>query len=84
MKGRKLLSFLAVLMVWLLVASSALAITVDDTAREVYGDGDSITVTGDGEGHNTVSSNTSTSRMILMATTPFMAAVRMRMSEAPT
>ncbi len=46
MKGKKLLSFLAVLMVWLLVASSALAITVD--GNDVFADGEDMTVTGDG------------------------------------
>lgn len=56
MKGRKLLSFLAVLMVWLLVASSALAITVD--GNNVYADGEEMTVTGREGGGNTATTAT--------------------------
>lgn len=56
MKGKKLLSILAVLMVWLLVASSAFAITVD--GNDVYADGDDMTVTGDGAGTNTAKTAT--------------------------
>ena len=53
MKGKKLLSILAVLMVWLLVASSALAVTIDHDTSEVYGEGDAIVVRGSDDGSKT-------------------------------
>ena len=54
---KKVSTVVAVLLVWLMVASSSLAFTIDDTAKEVYADGDSIEITGDGAGTNTVKSS---------------------------
>lgn len=58
MKGKKLLSILAVLMVWLLVASSAFAI--DIVGNDVYANGEDMTVTGREGGGNTATTATDT------------------------